>query len=99
MSNPVEHQELERVEQGVVPVQDQVPLLDLLAPLHHQLKHLIEMRLAQFHLVWIYIHLLKFSKEELSGCKIIAIWTRHHNGDSKPLQHCLCTFCSMIWGP
>ena len=63
MSNPVEHQEFESVQQGVVPVQDQVLLLDLLAPLHHQLKHLIEMCLAQYHLVWIYIHLLKFSKE------------------------------------
>ena len=70
----MEHQELESIQHCVVPVQNQVLLLYLLAPLHHQLQHIFEVGLAQRHLIGIDIILLKCSEKEFRWSKIITVW-------------------------
>ena len=78
-SNPVEHEKLKCVQHTVVPVQHQMLLLDLLAPLHYQLEHIVEVRLPQWHLVWIDVILFEFCEKKLCWREIITVWTTHHN--------------------
>ena len=83
----------------MVPIQNQMFLPDLLAPLNHQLKYIAEVSLPQLNFIGIHIILLEFSEKQFSWSKIVAVGTWHHDGDVQPLKHLLCTLCSMIWSP
>ena len=92
----MKHQELEGIQQAMMPIEYQVLSLDPLAPLYHQLQNIVEVGLSHGHLVWIDVIDFKCGEEKFTLCKIVGKWRTHHNWYLKPLQQLLREFRFMV---
>jgi hypothetical protein len=80
-----------------MPVQNQVLLLDFLAPVDDQLHNIVKMCLANRNIVGVDVFLLEGGEEELSCSNIIRVWSVHHNGYLQPLQQLPGAKSLVVW--
>ena len=91
-SDLIEAKVLECVQEGVMPVEDQLELGNGPAPLDNQMYDLLEVGLAYWHCVRVDVVGFKFTEKQFCyGC-IKTVGARHGYWHSQPLQHLHCCF-------
>ena len=78
---------LVHIFENVVPIHDDLCPRDTLASLHHEVDHILEVRLACWHLPRIYVGGLELCEVQLAGRCVVAVRPEDHYWDLELLQH------------